>query len=1183
MEAIRSIFRESDAFKKVNSAVKKDEYPLFIQGLTRAVIPVLTEELSEKSGTGLIVTYDDARADKLYNDYRLYNKNVFIYPAKDVLFYYADVHGNATARKRLEIIRRLNEKKDTIVITTVDALMDRIPRMEDIICGEIHLKLSEEIDPEDLKVKLVSLGYENEALVESEGQFCMRGGIIDIFPLTEDAPYRIELWGDEIASIRSFDPETQRSIEEVSEFCVYPASEFVMSQGRIARGLARIQDDYEKEAAAFKKTFHTEQYARLTKAVETIREEIGEFNSTTGMDSLVNYFYDDTVSFLSYFSENTGIFLDEPDKVAERARVYATEFSMSMEARLSGGYVLSKQADVLYSENMVLEMLSKRRLIMLSEIYANCKCIEPAKDFHIESRGISTYGNNYNLLLEDMKKWREKGYATVLISPSSTRGRRLADNLTNEGIPAFFSQNRERELKPREVMVTNGNLEEGFLLDSAGLAVISESDIFSNNKVRKKKRLPKFQGEHINALDEIGVGDYVVHERHGIGIYKGIEKVQTEGRLKDYINIDYADGGKLFIPVEQLSMIGKYANKDAAKPKLNKLGGDRWEKTRTTVRNHVEYIADELVELYAARSAKKGHIYPPDTVWQTEFEELFPYEETPDQMKAIEETKNDMESDKIMDRLICGDVGFGKTEVAIRAAFKAVQDNRQVAYLVPTTILAQQHFETFCERMKNYPVNIRMLSRFCTPKETKETLKGLKEGSVDIVIGTHRLLSADIVFNNLGLLIIDEEQRFGVKHKEKIKQLKNNVDVLTLTATPIPRTLHMSLIGLRDMSLLEEAPVDRRAIQTYVMEYDKEFVKEAINRELARNGQVYYVYNRVENIEHITTELRGLLPDARIEFAHGKMHERQLESIMHDFINKDIDVLVSTTIIETGLDIPNVNTIIIHDADNFGLSQLYQLRGRVGRSSRNAYAFLMYKRDKTIREVAEKRLKAIKEFTDLGSGYKISVKDLEIRGAGNLLGMDQSGHMESVGYDLYVKMLNEAIRRKKGEVTTDDFDTSIDLPVDAYIPENYVKVSFLKLELYKRISRITDTDDADAIREEAKDRFGEIPKPFERLLRIALLKTKAHNAGIVEVRFRDDEVQYLFKNDTPIKIEDIPKFIRRMKRAGKTVRIITGKLSGFGVRESKLIQDELIGNTENMIDELEKSLIVRDETKDEVK
>ncbi|MCR4609013.1 MAG: transcription-repair coupling factor [Eubacterium sp.] len=1208
MEALRSALRRSDIFNIINKSIKKNKLPLYIWGLTRAAQPLLEDELrrfndtasagkaeasgdkasgqsdtSSVSGTGasgrvsLIVTYDDARADKLYSDYRFMSRDVFIYPAKDALFYYADVHGNATTQRRLEIIRRLNEKKDTVIITTVDGLMDKMPRMEEITGGGMSFTVGEEINIEAVRTSLATLGYENREIVEGEGQFCVRGGIIDIYPLTEDCPYRIELFGDEIVSIRSFDADSQRSIEEIKSFGIYPASEFVLSPARIARGLRAIEDDYEKEAAALKKKFHTEQYARLTRAVNTIKEELGEFNSTTGLDSLVNYFYDETVSFLDYLPKDTPVFIDEPDKVAERARVYAEEFSMSMDARLAGGYVLSKQADVLYSDKLILEMLGKRRTIMFSEMYAASRFMPAAETLEFEGKNIVTYSSSFESLTKDLSKWRDKDYSIVIASPSATRAKRLAANLRDNEIPAFFSDNRERELKAREVMVTTGNLEEGYELSGVKLAVISESDIFSNNKVRKKKHLPKYQGNQINTLDEISVGDYVVHERHGIGIYKGIEKVETDGRIRDYINIDYADGGKLFIPVEQLGVIGKYAGKDSAKPKLNKLGGDRWEKTRNNARAHVEAVADELVELYAARMSKKGHVYPPDTVWQTEFEELFPYEETPDQLHAIEDTKKDMESSKIMDRLICGDVGFGKTEVAIRAAFKAVQDNRQVAYLVPTTILAQQHFETFTDRMKNYPVNIRMLSRFCTPKEVKETLAGLKSGQVDIVIGTHRLLSKDLVFNDLGLLIIDEEQRFGVKHKEKIKQLKTNVDVLTLTATPIPRTLHMSLIGLRDMSILSEAPVDRRAIQTYVMEYDKEFVKEAVNRELARKGQVYYVYNRVENIEMITSELRSMLPDARIEFAHGKMHERDLETIMHDFINKEIDVLVSTTIIETGLDIPNVNTIIIHDADNFGLSQLYQLRGRVGRSSRNAYAFLMYRKDKMIREVAEKRLKAIREFTDLGSGYKISVKDLEIRGAGNLLGMDQSGHMEAVGYDLYVKMLNAAIRRKKGEIDPDDFDTSIDLPIDAYIPDTYVKVSFLKMELYKRISRIKDTDDADAIREEAIDRFGDPPKPFERLLKVAILKAEAHKLGMVAVQFRDDEVQYLLKNDAKVDVEAIPKFLRKMKRMGKTARVISGKLSGFGIRESKLIQDELLGNTADMVKVIGDELIIRDE------
>ena len=671
----------------------------------------------------------------------------------------------------------------------------------------------------------------------------------------------------------------------------------------------------------------------------------------------------------------------------------------------------------------------------------------------------------------------------------------------------------------------------------------------------------------------------MVHERHGIGVYKGIEQVEIDGRKKDYINIEYSDNGKLFIPVEQLSLIGKYSGKDGRTPKLNKLGGQEWNKTRTRVKNQIDSVAEELVTLYAIRQKEKGFAFSEDTVWQKEFEELFPYDETPDQMKAIEDTKHDMESGRIMDRLICGDVGFGKTEVAIRAAFKAVQDGKQVAYLVPTTILAEQHFETFKERMQNYPIEIKMLSRFCTPKEIRKTVADTAAGRVDIVIGTHRLLSKDVTFKSLGLLIIDEEQRFGVKHKELIKQMKKTVDVLTLTATPIPRTLHMSLIGVRDMSLLEEAPVDRRPIQTYVMEYDKEIVREAANRELARNGQIYYVYNRVDDIERIALELRQMLPDVNVEFAHGKMPERELEDVMHRFINKEIDVLVSTTIIETGLDIPNVNTIIIHNADNFGLAQLYQLRGRVGRSGRSAYAFLLYRRDKMIKEVAEKRLSAIREFTELGSGYKISMRDLEIRGAGNILGKTQSGHLGDVGYDFYVKMLNEAIRTKLGEdIKVRDFDTSIDLAVDAYIPDEYVRNEYLKLDMYKRISRIEDEEDADIIIEEAKDRFGEVPKIFQRLIRVAVMKAAAHDIGITDIKYQDGYVQYLFIDNADIIVENIPAFMKKYKN---NIRLINAKKSGFAVKTSKLIQDDMLTSIENVIADMRKSLFAAKDNKQE--
>ena len=613
-----------------------------------------------------------------------------------------------------------------------------------------------------------------------------------------------------------------------------------------------------------------------------------------------------------------------------------------------------------------------------------------------------------------------------------------------------------------------------------------------------------------------------------------MEKIESDGITKDYINIEYKDASNLFVPASQLELIQKYSNLSARKPKLNKLGGTEWEKTKSRVRSQVQIAAQDLVKLYAERQAKEGYAYGKDTVWQKEFEELFPYEETEDQLSAIEDTKRDMESHRIMDRLICGDVGYGKTEVAIRAAFKAVMDSKQVVYLVPTTILAQQHYNSFKERMEHYPVEIAMLSRFCTPKEQKRIFDGLKNGTIDIVIGTHKVLSKNIKYKNLGLLIIDEEQRFGVKQKEKIKQLKKDVDVLALSATPIPRTLHMSLAGIRDMSVLEVPPVDRRAIQTYVMEYNEELVREAIERELGRGGQVYYVYNRVNNIDEVAAGLQLLLPNATVEYAHGQMGERQLETIMSGFINKEIDVLVSTTIIETGLDIPNVNTMIIQDAQLFGLSQLYQLRGRVGRSNRTAYAFLMYRRNSILKEEAEKRLKAIREFTDLGSGFKIAMRDLEIRGAGNLLGAEQSGHMESVGYDLYCKMLNEAVLTMKGEQQeVDTFTTSIDLSIDAYIPETYIKSESEKLSWYKRIATIETQEESEDMIEEMTDRYGDTPAPLIRLMDVALLREEAHQAWLLSIEQKGSKILFTMNPRAKVRVEEIDGFLKQYRNKMK--------------------------------------------------
>ena len=622
----------------------------------------------------------------------------------------------------------------------------------------------------------------------------------------------------------------------------------------------------------------------------------------------------------------------------------------------------------------------------------------------------------------------------------------------------------------------------------------------------------------------------MVHEDHGLGIYRGIEKIEQDGIIKDYLKVEYGDGGNLYLPATRLDGIQKYAGSEAKKPKLNRLGGDQWNKTKTRVKGAVKEIAKDLVQLYAARQDTQGFPYGPDTVWQKEFEEMFPYEETEDQLDAIDATKGDMESRKIMDRLICGDVGYGKTEIALRAAFKAVQDEKQVVYLVPTTILAQQHYNTFVQRMKDFPVRVDLMSRFRTPGQVKKTLEDLKRGLVDIVIGTHRVLSKDVQFKDLGLLIIDEEQRFGVAHKEKIKKLKENIDVLTLTATPIPRTLHMSLVGIRDMSVLEEPPVDRMPIQTYVMEYNDEMVREAINRELSRGGQVYYVYNRVSNIDEVANHIASLVPEASVTFAHGQMHEHELERIMFDFVNGEIDVLVCTTIIETGLDIPNANTMIIQDADRMGLSQLYQLRGRVGRSSRTSYAFLMYRRDKMLREEAEKRLQAIREFTELGSGIKIAMRDLEIRGAGNVLGAEQHGHMEAVGYDLYCKLLNQAVLELKGQRREEDtYETVVDCDIDAYIPTSYIKNEYQKLDIYKRISSIENEEEHMDMQDELMDRFGDIPKPVENLLHVAAIKALAHGAYVTEVNINSQEIRLTMYQKAKLNVAGIPAMVERYR------------------------------------------------------
>lgn len=1162
METLRAPFRLSGIGNQYEAAKKSGEMPVEITG-TDGFARYYVMDCIGADKKKLIVTYNEDRAKEIVDAYSFFDRNVQYYPAKDVLFYSADIHGHTILRQRMEVIKGIIEDTASTIVVSIDALLNKIVPIEEIKKHIVTFAIGDSLDMEMVKKSLVSLGYERNDWVDGVGQFAIRGGILDIFPMSSECPFRVELWGEEIDSIRSFDVESQRSIENVEELSVYPAAEMILDAERIAEGLKKIEKEHKVYAKKLKDEFKTESYARINREVESLKEELEYFHSAMGIDGYIGFFYEQLVSFLSYIPKDTQIFVDEPERVLSRADACQIEFRESMVSRLEGGYMLPSQADILFDYKEIAGRVAGRDTVLLSILSKEMSEFSPKTKLIFDTKMVPNYHHNFEMLLKDIKRWKQEEYRIVLFSPSRTRGERLAKDLQDQDVNCFFTEDKERILAASEMMVTNGRLKAGFSIPEIKLVVLTEGDIFGQRKTKARaKRKPLYSGEKIKSFDDLSVGDYVVHEKHGLGIYQGIEKIEVDKVTKDYIAIEYSGGAKLFILASQLDLIQKYSSKESRRPKLNKLGGTEWEKTKSKVRGRVKEIAKELVELYAVRQSKEGYAYSQDTVWQKEFEEMFPYEETEDQLKAIEETKADMESSRIMDRLVCGDVGYGKTEVAIRAAFKAVQDGKQVAYLVPTTILAQQHYNTFKERMQDFPIQIGMLSRFLSAKEQKKTLEDLKKGQLDIIIGTHRLLSKDMDYSNLGLLIIDEEQRFGVTHKEKIKQMKKDVDVLTLTATPIPRTLHMSLIGIRDMSLLEEPPVDRKAIQTYVLEYNPELVKEAVSRELARGGQVYYVYNRVNTIADMAADLSKLMPDVRISFAHGQMKEKELEDVMYSFINKEVDVLVTTTIIETGLDIGNVNTMIIHDAENFGLSQLYQLRGRVGRSNKTAYAFLMYKRDKMLKETAEKRLKAIREFTDLGSGFKIAMRDLEIRGAGNLLGADQSGHMEAVGYDLYCKMLNDAILRQKGEFVEAEFATSVELPVDAYIPATYVKNEMVKLELYKRISGIWNQEDYEDMLDELTDRFGEPPQAVLNLMNIAKIKAAAHAACITSIAYKRDQVHIEMAQGVKVNVDKLDAFITKYQN---NIRVVAGPNSGFVVDLEKKSLKKFIYELEEIV------------------
>ena len=1127
IDIFQQILSENTEISRLDGILTAEKGIYDLTGISDAAKPYIIHGITGAS-MKLVVCQDDDRARSLFEAYRYFEEDALYYPAKDLLFYQSDIHGNTQTSQRLSVICALREQKACTIVVSIGALLNRLAPAKRIYDGIIKLHPGDTLDIGKFSAALVHMGYESVHTCEKPGEFSIRGGIVDVFPLISEHPCRIELWGDEIDSVRFFDEGTQKSISKTDAVEIYPAMELVLRSDEVMRGISAMEADFTPLYEKYRSEMRTEEAFRLKSGFEEKKEALMEGIFMQEAESLLPYFCDHTESLLDYLPKDTCVFYDDIARIYDNAISLSEEYSGSCQRRLEAGLILPGQMELMYSIEETFSALSGHPGVVFSLLEAASSPLRISGSFYLHTTAPGIYRGNIPLLMKDLDKFRRGKRRIIIVLKSRTKARRLADDLLAEGISAFFTEDRSHIVNPGEVMLMAGELAAGLVYPETGVMVFCDQDIFGVTQPgRKRQRSSEASSgqARIRDLSDLSPGDYVVHENHGLGIYQGIEKIEIDHVEKDYIKISYAKGSNLYILASQFDLISKYGSAGDKKPKLSTLGGAEWSRTKSRVRGAVAMVAKELVELYAARQGQNGYVYGPDTIWQKEFEETFPYEETQGQLTAILDVKNDMMSPKIMDRLICGDVGYGKTEIALRAAFKAVQESKQVVYLCPTTILCRQHYNTFVNRMQGYPVNIGMLSRLKSPAENRQTAAKLKSGEIDIVIGTHRALSKDVGYRDLGLLIIDEEQRFGVTHKEKIKQLKKNIDVMSLSATPIPRTLHMSLVGIRDMSLLEEAPLERMPIQTFVFEENDEMVREAISRELSRGGQVYYVCNRIKGIDELAAHIGTLVPDARIAYAHGRMAKDQLETIMEDFINQDTDILVATTIIEIGLDISNVNTIIIHDADKLGLSQLYQLRGRVGRSNRSAYAFLMYKRDKILREVAEKRLAAIREFSDLGSGFKIAMRDLEIRGAGTMLGEAQSGHMEAVGYDLYCKLLSEAVRFQKGEEIEEDFETTVDLAIDAYIPGDYIRDESGKLAMYRRIAFVRTQEEQEELIDELIDRYGDPPRAIMNLLMVSRIRSQAHRVYITELKQKPSRVTMRLLCDAKLNPAGIPELI----------------------------------------------------------
>ena len=1110
LQGVMQPLKDNMKFKSITEKISEKTFPINIYGISESGKSYIINGIFEENDNSMVVvTHSDVDAKNLYEDLSFYTTDVFYFPVREVVFYNVDAISGDLRWARLKVIKEIlqNERKK-IIVTSIDALTSLYTPKEYYLRYSMIIKTGDDIDLKEISKSLLQCGYERVEVVEGKGEFSFRGGILDVFPPTSAYPYRVELFGDEVDSIRTFNTESQRSIEKVEEFSIFPSKEVIVDDECRSRAVQNINEELKKVIANVSK----ENKESVEKIKGIVGKNIELLNNTyyfETIDSYLPFFYEKLDSFFDYLQGYTFVVDDFKRSSGKMESIYY-EFNENYMSFLQRGDILPSQNSLLLNKGELESKLENSSLITLSSFLNKSDGLFNTVDIGFEEVTLNKYNGQLNMLIEDIQERKEKKYKTVILAGTRPRGERLVKTLMEKGIFSTYKDSIDK-IEAGEVVITFGNLLRGFDYPELELSIISDKDIFGETRRKRSGKAVRKKGvAKITSFAELKPGDYVVHANHGIGVYKGIKQMAAGGTTRDYLDIVYDKGDKLYVPVDQLDLVQKYIGSEGNSPKINKLGGAEWQKAKAKARKSINEIAQDLVKLYAARATLKGHSFGKDTEWQRQFEDEFPYEETPDQLASLEEIKRDMESDKPMDRLLCGDVGYGKTEVAIRAAFKAVMDGKQVAFLVPTTILADQHYNNFIKRFSDFPIKIDMISRFRTPKQQKATLQALKEGNVDILIGTHRLVSKDIVFKDLGLLIVDEEQRFGVAQKEKIKGMKKNVDVLTLSATPIPRTLHMSLTGVRDISVIETPPEDRYPIQTYVVEQNDQLIRDAILREIGRGGQVYFVYNRVESIDSMANYIRDLVPECKVGIMHGQMTEKELETEMIAFMNKEYDVLVCTTIIETGIDISNVNTMIVHNADKMGLSQLYQLRGRVGRANRIAYAYFIYTKDKILTEVAEKRLKALKDFTELGSGFKIAMRDLEIRGAGNMMGSSQHGHMASIGYDLYCRMLEDTIKLIKGEIENEPIETSVDIKVDAFIPSSYITDEIQKIEVYKKIAAIENINDFMDIKSELEDRYSSIPDSVYNLMDIAYIKSICKGLYIEDIKETAKELRFKF-------------------------------------------------------------------------